>query len=207
MAARNLQPLVRSPMTERWSPWRECISSATCECCWSLYPACTATGTFCSGVLRDALCPCAGRSGVSGCSAQCCWLLCNGFQHGGWPAVNPLTYLLCVPPFLFRHHLFIPARTCFLSRKSQLFPSRSIKHLCFRPSLFSPPSSLSVLLWLHPKILPAPPTSFALSSLSHPPAHVSLSLSGLQLKYYKCYCILAWGQICQVINQYSERIM
>lgn len=51
--------------------------------------------------------------------------------------------------------------------------------------------------------------SFSLSSLSaaiylpssSEPPLLTLSLSGLQLKYYKCYCILAGGQISTVINQ------
>lgn len=31
--------------------------------------------------------------------------------------------------------------------------------------------------------------------------------SGLQLRYYKCYCMLALGQISKAINQYSKKIM
>lgn len=56
---------------------------------------------------------------------------------------------------------------------------------------------------------------FSLSFLSVAficPHHLCLCLSPfflsfLQLKYYKCYCVLAGGQISKVINQYSERIM
>lgn len=40
-------------------------------------------------------------------------------------------------------------------------------------------------------------------SLLYPP----LFPSGLQLRYYKCYCRLALGQISKAINQYSKKIM
>lgn len=98
-----------------------------------------------------------------------------------------------------------------------LFPSVSLHY----PSLL--PLSLlflSVSLWLHPKIpslsllLPLFLCYAVLSisrHLSSLTISVSLSLplspSGLQLKYYKCYCILARGQMSKGINQYSERIM
>lgn len=57
-------------------------------------------------------------------------------------------------------------------------------------------SSLSVAIYL-----PSASTSLFLSP------SLSLAPSGLQLKYYKCYCILARGQISKAINQYSGRIM
>lgn len=79
---------------------------------------------------------------------------------------------------------------------------------------------LSPSLWLHPKIPSSVSASLPLSlscplsviihsicsrhrSLLYPP----LFPSGLQLRYYKCYCKLALGQISKAINQYSKKIM
>lgn len=69
------------------------------------------------------------RSSVSGCSAQCRWLLYNSTDYsnkGDLQCTHWHTFFLSRLPSIC-HYLFIPARTCFLSPKSQLFSSRSIK--------------------------------------------------------------------------------
>lgn len=149
--------------------------------------------------------------------------------------MHPLTHILSLQPSLnlslslHPHlHLFpLPqiSATSISSIKcslNALFPSVCFHYPSLLPLFLL---SLSVSLWLHPKIPSyySPSLRFYFSfSLFHCPLyqspsicphHLSLSFSrslspsGLQLKYYKCYCILAKGQISKAINQYSERIM
>lgn len=146
------------------------------------------------------------RSGVSGFSSQCRQLLCNRRDYRNqdnlqWPCWHTF-FLFHFLSLCHCLHLFV----CF-APKTQPLLSHSV--------IFLFPS-----LGLHPKIpssVSATLPLFVLSSLSvivhsicsrhrsflYPP----LFPSGLLLRYYKCYCTLALGQISKAINQYSKKIM
>lgn len=217
----NLWMLLKFYIQHMW-PQALCVPSVEETLC--VYCLCSKPGLSCS-------------SSMSGCFAQCCWLIYNSTDYSNKDYLQCThwhTFFLSSLPSIC-HYLFIPTCTCFLSPKSQLLPSPQLNALLnalFPSVCFHYPSllplfllSLSVSLWLHPKIPSyySPSLRFYFSfSLFHCPLyqspsicphHLSLSFSrslspsGLQLKYYKCYCILAKGQISKAINQYSERIM
>lgn len=130
-------------------------------CCWSLYRTYVATGTLCSQCLKT-YCVCSKpslscRSTVSDCSAQCCWLLYNSTDYSNRDNLQCTcwhTFFLSRLPSICRY-LFIPALTCYFhlaqlnALLNALFPSVSFHYSTLLPlsSL-----SLSMSLWLHPKI-------------------------------------------------------